>query len=181
MFTIQTKHLKALLHVAAKKDIRYYLNGICLDTTTAPGLLHLYATDGHALARIAVPAPDAPAVRVILGRDDITHALKAAPARTAELTLTLTDDRKVWSTGGAGYPCVEGTYPDAGRVITEPTDGALPPLDPRLLSRAMACAEACAGGASYMAVRLRAGNGSNLRIECPHTPELVLVVMGMRV
>lgn len=38
--------IKSLLICAGDRDVRYYLNGICLDMRT-PGRTHLIATDGH--------------------------------------------------------------------------------------------------------------------------------------
>lgn len=51
-FSIQRKHIRAMLHLAAKKDIRYYLQGInvVIDNRGT----YLQATDGHIMGRLMI-------------------------------------------------------------------------------------------------------------------------------
>lgn len=54
---IKPETLKALLIIAAKQDIRYYLKSVFVDVNPA-GLVALVATDGHRLLAVPVAADD---------------------------------------------------------------------------------------------------------------------------
>jgi len=51
-FSIQRKHIRAMLHLAAKKDIRYYLQGINVVRDNRG--TYIEATDGHVLGRLLI-------------------------------------------------------------------------------------------------------------------------------
>ena len=51
-FSIQRKHIRAMLHLAAKKDIRYYLQGINVVRDNRG--TYLEATDGHLMGRLLI-------------------------------------------------------------------------------------------------------------------------------
>lgn len=51
-FSIQRKSIRAMLHLAAKKDIRYYLQGINVVRDNRG--TYLEATDGHVLGRLLI-------------------------------------------------------------------------------------------------------------------------------
>lgn len=102
---VNTNDLKALLLAAGKKDIRYYLNGVHVNSK------HLVATDGHRLHVIA-HGDDCPHDPVTIPREAVELAVKA---KTVELTLTPE------AIGAISYKPVGGTYPDYVRVLLAPT------------------------------------------------------------
>ncbi len=51
-FSIQRKSIRAMLHLAAKKDIRYYLQGINVVRDNRG--TYIEATDGHVLGRLLI-------------------------------------------------------------------------------------------------------------------------------
>jgi len=51
-FSIQRKSIRAMLHLAAKKDIRYYLQGVNVVRDNRG--TYLEATDGHVLGRLLI-------------------------------------------------------------------------------------------------------------------------------
>lgn len=51
---LNTKHLLACLAFAADEDIRYYLNGVCIETTES-GVGYMVATDGHRMLVCEIP------------------------------------------------------------------------------------------------------------------------------
>ena len=67
MIQIDKKQIQAALLFAAKKDIRYYLNAVLVETT--PGETRLVATDGHALLVQRYAAVNAETVSVVIPRD----------------------------------------------------------------------------------------------------------------
>lgn len=115
------RHLKALLTVAAKKDVRYYLNGIhvvYVDGQT----IKLEATDGHIALRLTLNGPHdvAPGANVILCGVKLRNVLKMFTERS-EATL-LIDSEGSASVGGFEVGTVDGRYPDLSRVIDRKID-----------------------------------------------------------
>lgn len=107
---IKTADLKAVLLAAGKKDIRYYLNGIHVNSR------HIVGTDGRRMHVIA-HGGDWPHNPVTIPREVVELAVKA---KTLELTLTTE------ALGAISYKPIDGIYPDYMRVIptqTEVVDG----------------------------------------------------------
>ena len=142
--------LKALTLFAARKDIRYYLNGICVDLDQS-GVPILVATDGHRMCAVDVAAHttradldlvsevpgQTPHGAAILNIDGVLQALKlATSARARVVRITLFGALPAadapapvkWSSatmqpiGGATLtvPLVDGTYADWRRVTMGP-------------------------------------------------------------
>lgn len=126
--TIPTNTLKAMLGFAAKKDVRYWLNALCLDF--GPRYTALVGTTGSILAAYKLDdSRNDPALgRVILPRDAIETALKAA-GKASEITITNTH------IGLVPYTPVDARYPDWQAVIPMNVDDeALPAqINPDLL------------------------------------------------
>lgn len=103
---VKTNDLKALLLAAGKKDIRYYLNGVHVNSK------HLVATDGNRMHVIA-HGGDWPHDPVTIPREVVELAVKA---KTLELTLTTE------ALGAICYKPIDGTYPDYTRVLPASSD-----------------------------------------------------------
>lgn len=119
-FTIKTNELKALLICAAKKDIRYYLNGVYFESSDN-GLIAV-ATDGHRLLAINLPNETVEGVKALIPRALIEAAIKTK-APIVEISIegqqvTLTSAGQ--STSGA---ISEGVFPDYRRVIPATASG----------------------------------------------------------
>lgn len=82
---IMSGHLAAIGMFAAKKDIRYYLQGICIDT--GPAGTFLVATCGHALAVHQIDTVAREAGQFIMPIASLTTMLKANRKSTVKLTL----------------------------------------------------------------------------------------------
>ena len=125
-FTLPVNALRAALTHAADSDVRYYLNGIYVDTTAG----RIVATDG---ARLFIcDGPRADCAPFILPRGEVERLLKSLGAdfgrgrlmACAELPVTVqATDGKVLITieGSSGakftFPAVDGMFPDYARVI----------------------------------------------------------------
>lgn len=106
---IPSKLLKAILLAAGKKDIRYYLNGIHINSR------HIVATDGHRLHAYS-HGQEWQHGDVTIPRDAVEMALKA---RTVDIEITDV------SVGAVSYKPLDGRYPDYMRVIpavSQPAD-----------------------------------------------------------
>jgi len=122
--TIAQDSLKALALIAPKSDVRYYLNGVCIDTTTA-GRVHLVSCDGHRLLIVgnAQIEGDIVAGQFIVPIDVIKGAkpyAKGGPIvieiRPSGTNAGAFDIRGSVTTSGA---LIDGRYPDWHRVLPE--------------------------------------------------------------
>jgi len=82
---IMSGHLAAIGMFAAKKDIRYYLQGICIDTSAAGTFI--VATCGHTLAVHQIDTVAREAGQFIMPVSSLTTMLKANRKNTVKLTL----------------------------------------------------------------------------------------------
>lgn len=160
ILTIQHSTIKALLTFAAVKDIRTYLNGICVDVRAATDArladVTLVATDGVILLAHPVPLADVEGViepgQYIIPRDALESVVPMKAGRTA-LPITLTirtpaptvdaDGRTIAArpeveiTGAATLRTtpIDGRYPDWRRVLPRTASGVPAPFDGRLIAR----------------------------------------------
>lgn len=110
------KTLKGLLTVAAKKDIRFYLNGIhvvCDDN----GVVTLEASDGHCaiiLENMQHMFNVAPDTNVILCRVSLDNAIKMFGPKA---TPTLSINNKGARLGEHQVALIDGRYPDMKRAF----------------------------------------------------------------
>jgi len=112
--TFKTSSLFAALECAAKKDIRYYLQGINIQIKKI-GVGMVYGTDGHILFAGQLPydgAADVP-LNLIIPTDAVKRLDKKAEFTDLEF------DGQNYLLGGARFVPVDGRYPDIGRVIPD--------------------------------------------------------------
>jgi DNA polymerase-3 subunit beta len=136
--TIDYAIIKALLTAAPKKDIRYYLNGICVDASKETVVL--VATDGHMMLCFPVSADaieDHINGQFIIDRVDI-DAIKPMKAGKHTLPLIIEVDEKGYTISGATKAVntlVDGKFPDWRRVVPQTISGELAQFNLELLSR----------------------------------------------
>jgi DNA polymerase-3 subunit beta len=140
--TIKPEYLKSLLLIAAKDDIRYYLNGVNIDAR-ANGDVTLIATDGHRMLALALDVDDIESL--IVGSWTIDRALleSVKPVKAGknefQLTLSLTIAEPSQDSEGrtvlanpvvtlqgattATGTVVDGRFPDWRRVMPATADG----------------------------------------------------------
>lgn len=98
---ILSAHIKAILLSAAKKDIRYYLNGVLVNEK------HIVSTDGHRMTVIA-HGQEWEHGDTIIPRETLEMALKLK-TKTIEITNT--------AVGPIAYTPLDGRFPDYKRVM----------------------------------------------------------------
>ena len=115
---IQTPYLKALQLFAGKKDLRFYLNGVCFQVEK--GRAFALATDGHRLAAHLLTEGLKPELRlsVVVPNDIIDAALKIA-GKTKQITLEVdeTGQSRALNLAGVGGLALDGNFPDWRRVF----------------------------------------------------------------
>ncbi|HRF44229.1 MAG TPA: DNA polymerase III subunit beta [Candidatus Competibacteraceae bacterium] len=107
----------------AQQDVRYYLNGLLLET--APGVLRLVATDGHRLAfqELKTEVDAAETRQIIVPRKGILELLRLLADSDAEVVLNLGANHIRLMLGDIRFTSklIDGKFPDYQRVI--PRDG----------------------------------------------------------
>jgi DNA polymerase-3 subunit beta len=109
----------------AQQDVRYYLNGMLLET--AANLLRSVATDGHRLALCEVPlGPGAKAgQQVIVPRKGVLELQRILGGEDQELEVAIGSNHVRVQIGDIRFTSklIDGRFPEYGRVI--PQDPAL--------------------------------------------------------
>jgi DNA polymerase-3 subunit beta len=182
-FDMPIRTAKALLAIAPKQDVRYYLNGIHVDTAKG----RLVAIDGRMmlLAKFdAVMTADFPPTTI--ERDHMARAIKAAPKKAETIAVTLTheiqdgsDDitRTVTLDGIAGK-ATDGRYPDYEKVIPTTTSGELAQFDMELLSTMNDAIRIVIGGHKYSCALAHNGTAAAVMTH-DAIPDVAGIVMPM--
>lgn len=158
-FHIKQSTLDAMLLIAGKKDIRYYLNGVYIEfnetTTRAVGC------DGHKLGifQSSVPSSNTGAGSLIIPRD-VIESLPKAGKNTHLISITKNDTGAGWTinTGATtvGFTPYDDKYPDFRRVVhsvqTAGTSGVAGGFNLNYLNEFEKCGNVLAGN------KLRVGN-----------------------
>jgi DNA polymerase-3 subunit beta len=120
IINVKQSTLDAMLLIAGKKDIRYYLNGVYLEWNST--LTRAVGCDGHKLAVMNETRDDNQgAGSIIIPRDVIERLPKRSNTNyVVSITCTGVEDNKRWAIVAAGVsvsftPC-DAKYPDWRRV-----------------------------------------------------------------
>lgn len=132
---IEQSVVKALLCIAAKGDIRYYLNSVAIDVRA--GDTTLVAIDGHIL--LAVPVAhdhEMPAGVHIIDRA-VLDGLKLSAKSGSMLDIIIGDGHATIRANGAETKTtlVDAKYPDWRNALPRASSGEAAQLNPELLAR----------------------------------------------
>ena len=163
-FTISQSNLDAMLLLAGKKDIRYYLNGLNIEWNSE--ITRVIATDGHKLGIWQAQAyENIGAGSITIPRDVIENL----PKKCFTLTFTqISETHWQIDTGAATIkfaPC-DSKYPDFRRVVhsiqTAGTSGVAAGFNLDYLNQFEKCGNLLAGSKLRVGNRLRLHhNGDN--------------------
>lgn len=186
----KARYLAAATICQASKDVRYYLNGVLLTDNAGAGA-RILATDGHRLISIrdydgTVSGDAEPTIVAFSG--EALKALRAKKNADESVSVTIGAAGVIVTVAGISYPCavVDGQFPDCDRVIPAPEDragitGEFPAFNPVYLADFAKIATTLATGA-VAPIRLHlSSERDSARIEYPHAPEVVGVLMPIRV
>lgn len=192
---LQISHVRALLHLAAKNDVRAYLNALFLET--GPHETRLVAMQGHVLgaARQHVSEEQTTIPSMIIPRDALETCIKMAPKYLKTIDLTDHDDGTyVLSCGQAriDFAALSGNYPDYRRVIPRSVKPEAGPCQVNVEYLALFAKVAKELGANCPAAAVMVAHGSsrldsgqithsNCIIEIVGHPEFAGVLMPLRV
>ena len=117
--TLKTSVLRAALLCSAKKDIRYYLQGICI-SINHPEVAMVYGTNGHILFAGQCPietieAPEALGFEIIVPGDVIKGLDKKADVVMLETIDSM--PKGYYVLGNSRFQAIDARFPDVSRVI----------------------------------------------------------------
>jgi hypothetical protein len=117
--TLKTSVLRAALICAAKKDLRYYLQGVCV-SINHPDVAMVYGTDGHILFAgqsviVCHVAPENYGFQIIIPSDTI----KAIDKKSEFIDLETIEGgaKDYYLLGNARFQAIDARYPDISRVV----------------------------------------------------------------
>lgn len=126
-FTLKQGTLKSLIDATqfsmANQDVRYYLNGLLLETEG--NVLRAIATDGHRLALSHRPIEDTlPEKQVIVPRKGVVELQRLFEGEDLEVTIAIGDNAIRATTASAVLTSklVDGRFPDYRRVLPKGGD-----------------------------------------------------------
>lgn len=111
----------------AQQDVRYFLNGLLLEST-GDGFLHAVATDGHRLATHACAVDEATqAWQIIIPRKTVAELLRLITPDEQTLTLILADQHVCFVSEHFTLTSklIEGSFPDYKKVIPTNCDKSI--------------------------------------------------------
>ena len=126
-FALPQKLFKSLLDrtafAMAKQDVRYYLNGILLETQQ--NNLRAVATDGHrlALCDVGVVIPTEEKRQLIVPRKGVQELLRLLGDSGGEMEIVMSKNHVRIALDNLVFTSklIDGKYPDYNRVIPEPS------------------------------------------------------------
>jgi len=180
-FSIKQSQLKALLILAPKSDIRYYLCGIFVEynaTTT-----RLVVTDGHKLGILNHHSEDNQGAGSLIIPRDVIENLPKAGKIDPLLIFTKEEKADYWKITGMGiqtiFAQVEGTFPDYRRVCQFTTDGTVANFNYEYLTQFLKV-QHLLGGSKTATLNLYQNGNSSALVHLAGVDNFVGVVMPMR-
>lgn len=128
--SILRKQLAAISLFAGKTDVRYYLNGVNVESS--PTETRVAATDGNTAAVARFATENAERFEVTIPGDTVALALKTK----SEVLGLECDSNNYWSLAGIRFTPVEGKFPDYRRIIPRSFSGVAAQFNPEFTSRA---------------------------------------------
>lgn len=184
--TVNVKHLAAALHLAPSADIRYYLNGVCVQGQG--NQLRTIATDGKVIGclRCERPSDDIGDGELIIPLEAVKALVKAVPKSLDFVTLTKLPAREGdavdvvrWTQEffNVIFPAVVGKFPDWKRVIPAAISGEPAQYKPEDMEHFVKARKALGGKGSIYTHH----NGSSVAaVSILGCPEFVGAVMPLK-
>jgi DNA polymerase-3 subunit beta len=162
--------LKAMSVLASKQDVRYYLNGVLVESNKS--YTRMVATDGHLLGiyQISETAHNDEEFSIIVPNEVIAKLDKKD-------NFLSTNEHGNWSIDGIAFTPVDGKFPDYMRVMpSNPATGESAQFNPELITRFVKCSKLLNGSKTPVI----AHNGGSSALVDLGLDRFVGVVMPMR-
>lgn len=138
-FSLKRKDIRGMLHLAAKKDIRYYLQGINVVRDNRG--TYIEATDGHVLGRLFINGERSDTKQNVVLPTEALSKLKGTKKQGEEWLSFSVEGLAVEcidSQSTTRFSACDARFPDADRVIPadiKPEDISPSTFNPDLVSR----------------------------------------------
>jgi DNA polymerase-3 subunit beta len=178
-FSVKRKDIRAMLHLAAKKDIRYYLQGINVVRDNRG--LYLEATDGHIMGRLLVGNTKSDIKQSVVLPTEALLKLKGTKKQGEEWLSFTVDGLAVEcidSQSTTRFSAHEARFPDTDRIIPmviKDEDIKPSTFNPDLVSRFMDVSEELYGKRQIPMI-LQRGDKSAL-VSFPQMDDLFIGVL----
>ena len=162
--------LKAMSLLASKKDVRYYLNGVCVESNSQH--TRIVATDGHILGvyQTTETAHDDKAFSIIIPNEIIAKLDKKD-------NFLSTNEHDNWVIDGIAFTPIDGKFPDYQRVLPRgEMTNEVAQFNPDFITRFQKVGKLLANNA----VPTIAHNGTGSALVDIGLPNFVGVMMPMR-
>jgi DNA polymerase-3 subunit beta len=180
-FSIKQSQLKALLTLAPKSDIRYYLCGVFVEYNAAT--TRLVVTDGHKLGILNHHSEDNQGAGTVIIPREVIENLPKAGKNDAILIFTKEEKQGYWKITGMGiqtiFGQIEGTFPDYRRVCQFTTDGTVANFNYEYLTQFLKV-QHLLGGSKTATLNLYQNGNSSALVHLAGVDNFVGVIMPMR-
>jgi|SRR6185437_6235638 len=130
---IDARHLRAAIHCAGKKDVRYYLNGVRIEAL--PTETRVIATDGYKVAVFRSPFCDHVPASVTIPRDVVERLVKEAKrTKIVELRIDGESHSLGFSGDSIAFSPIDGRFPDYRQIFSHAPSGETAQFDPEHLA-----------------------------------------------
>lgn len=136
MINLKVTELKAALECVAKDDIRYYLNGLCIDVINEREAM-IVSTNGHYLFACHADMDDMITDfrgKIIIPTESLKMALKTQAKTVPYIVLKRLDDGNCQLGNSVIFKPIDGEFPDYKRVIPQSVSGETGQFNPDYLS-----------------------------------------------
>lgn len=179
-FSIQRFQLRAMLHFSAKKDIRQYINGLCV-TQSERGTV-IDSTNGHICGRLRIRAEPMPLAQVIINRDDV-EKLKGTKKQGQEWVHFTVEDKKITCIANEAtmiFTTVDGIFPNIDNVTPKnfPDEQKPSHFNPEYVMAFALASEEFSGKKQVPHIYQRGEDPALVTLGCE--PEFIGVLMPMR-
>lgn len=174
MINVPTAHLKAALLAAGKRDLRYYLNGVHIET--GPIETRVVATDGH-IACVIRSAPCGHHAVLTVPRDVIETAVKMKRETT---TFDNSGERARWIMNGMhSFDTLDDKFPPYRFLFKHAVSGLPIALNPERFALFAKMAAALGRRAYHVSTHYDGPDG-NAFIAIKDYPDFAGVIMDIR-
>jgi len=123
-----SSYLKAALNCSAIKDIRYYLNGLCVEVM--PTETRIVSTDGNCAAIFKSEVAHEFVFTVIVPNDAVKLALQLKLQ-----VSTLKCDNGKWTLNGIPFTPIDNKFPDYRRIVPVTFSNVAANFNPEILMK----------------------------------------------
>lgn len=172
---IHGRYIKAAALFAPKKDLRYYLNGLCFEVHSNQVIL--VASSGHTLCAIKVEVdPGQESGSFIVGHD----LLASIDSKSyVEVTFTNSEVKLKQSDREVSGKLIDGVYPGWRRVVPAQTSGEVAQFIPENLAVALRAKRMLHGASKIQNLYIN-HNGSDPAVVAMGIPDTLVLVSPFR-